>query len=127
DVMAPVLELPRRISGLLVADGGIEVQHVVDLGAGPGSYLKFMLETFPSARGTWLDASDAMLEMAKAALADVAARVTFVVMDVEQLDAAAIQPADVVVSSRALHHFTPESLGRIYRAIATMLKPGGFV
>jgi SAM-dependent methyltransferase len=127
DVMAPVLELPRQISAALVADTGIEVGHVADLGSGPGSYLGYMLEMFPEARGTWVDASPAMLEMARTELAGVAHRITFVVAELEKLDSAAIEPADVIVSSRALHHLTPASLAAAYRGIATILEPGGLV
>ena len=127
DVMAPVLELPRRISAALIVDAGIDVSHVVDLGAGPGSYLKLMLESFPEARGTWVDVSEAMLELAQAELGAFADRVEFRVADLEQLDREPFQPAEVVVSSRALHHFSPESLGRIYGAIAAFVAPGGFV
>jgi trans-aconitate methyltransferase len=127
DVMAPVLELPRQISAALVADTGIEVRHVVDLGSGPGSYLAYMLGMFPEARGTWVDGSAAMLEMARSELAPVAERITFVVAELEELDAAAIEPADVVVSSRALHHLSPGSLAVVYRSIAAILRPGGLV
>jgi trans-aconitate methyltransferase len=127
DVMAPVLELPRQISAALVADTGIAVRHIVDLGSGPGSYLGYMLEMFPEARGTWVDVSPAMLEMARSELSAVADRITFVVAELEELDAAEIEPAEVVVSSRALHHLSPASLAAAYRVIATILTPGGLV
>lgn len=127
DVMAPVLELPRQISAALVTDAGIEVGHIVDLGSGPGSYLGSMLETFPEAKGTWVDGSAAMLEMAQTALVRFAHRVTFVIAGLEELDPAAFPAADVIVSSRALHHLSPSSLADAYRAIAASLTPGGFV
>ena len=127
DVMAPLLETPRQISAALVADAGLEVGHVVDLGSGPGAYLGYMLETFPGARGTWVDGSPAMLEMAKPALAPFGERVTFVVDQLEELDPRAFAPADVVVSSRALHHLSHASLAEVYRALAAALTPGGFV
>jgi SAM-dependent methyltransferase len=127
DVAARLLDLPRRLSAALVQDAGIAVEHVLDLGAGPGSYLQFMLETFPEARGTWVDSSEAMLELAETELADLADRITFVVQDVERLEEAAIEPADLVVSSRALHHFSWDSLEHVYEVIAGLTKPGGFV
>jgi hypothetical protein len=52
--------------------------------------------------------------------------VSFVVHDVEELDAADIAPAQVVTSSRALHHFAPESLARVYRSVFDVVTPGGF-
>src|SRR5690242_17768461 len=91
DVMAPVLELPRRLSMALVWDAGVDVGHVLDLGAGPGAYLEHMLDIFPAARGTWMDGSDAMREVAKQQLARFGDRVSYVLMDVEQLDPAAFE------------------------------------
>src|SRR3954452_11500238 len=104
DVLARVLELPRRISTSLVLDAGTRVEHVVDLGSGEGPYLADLLRTFEAARGTWLDSSEPMLERAREARPYLGARVRFVVPPAEDLDAAGIEPADVIVSSRALHH-----------------------
>ena len=53
DVIANLLELPRRLSTAIVADAGVEVGHVIDLGSGPGTYLEHFLQAFPDARGTW--------------------------------------------------------------------------
>ena len=39
DVISNMLELPRQLSAAIVGDSGIEVEHVVDLGSGPGAYL----------------------------------------------------------------------------------------
>jgi len=127
DVIAKLLELPRRISVAIVEDAGIEVDHVVDLGAGTGTYLELFLSAFPKARGTWVDSSEAMLELAREQLAPLGDRISYVIHDVEDLATAAIEPAQVVTSSRALHHFLPESLARVYRAIYDLVTPGGFV
>jgi SAM-dependent methyltransferase len=127
DVIAQLLELPRRMSVAIVEDAGIDVEHVVDLGSGTGTYLELFLEAFPGARGTWVDSSEAMRDLARVQLAPLGDRVSFVVHDVEELASAAIEPAQVVSSSRALHHFSPESLARVYRAIHDLVTPGGFV
>src|SRR5215208_3058277 len=108
DVIADMLDLPRRISVALVDDAGLDVTHVVDVGSGPGAYLEAFLQAFPRARGTWVDVSDGMRELAEKQLAPYADRITYVVGDAEQLETLAIDPAQVVVSSRALHHFSPE-------------------
>ena len=102
------------------------MEHVVDLGAGPGAYLEVFLRAFPHARGTWIDVSDAMLELGREHLAEFGDRVTYVVADVERLADVEVEPAQVVISSRALHHFSPESLQEVYRAAAAILTPGGF-
>jgi tRNA (cmo5U34)-methyltransferase len=127
DVIANMLELPRRISAAIVVDAGIEVEHVVDLGAGPGVYLELFLESFPAARGTWVDSSEAMLELGRKRLdARFGDRVEYVVHDVERLEDAEVAPAQVVLSSRALHHFSPESLAHVYATVYDIVTPGGF-
>lgn len=127
DVIENLLELPRRISSAIVADAGIAVGHVIDIGSGPGVYLDRFLSDFPDARGTWTDSSEAMLELARDRLAGFGDRVSYELVDAEKLAEAALEPADVVVSSRVLHHFSHESLAEVYRAIHALLVPGGFL
>jgi SAM-dependent methyltransferase len=127
DVLAGLLELPRRISTALVADSGIEVRHVVDLGSGQGTYLEHFLRAFPAARATWVDGNPAMLELARERLAGFDDRVDYVMGDVERLDELDLGSAEVVASSRVLHHFSTESLQHVYRAAHDLLVPGGFL
>ena len=127
DVISDMLDLPRRISVATVADAGIAVDHVVDLGSGPGAYLVPFLRAFPAARATWIDVSDAMRELAEPELAEFDGRITYVVADAEHLAEIAVEPAQVVLSSRALHHFSPTSLQAVYRAAYDIVVPGGFV
>jgi ubiquinone/menaquinone biosynthesis C-methylase UbiE len=127
DVIADLLEVPRQISVAIVEDSGIDVQHVVDLGSGPGAYLIPFLRAFPTARATWIDVSDAMRELAETELALWADRVTYVIGDVERLAEIDVDPAQVVISSRALHDLSPESLQGVYRAASDIVTPGGFV
>lgn len=127
DVIADMLDLPRRISVATAADAGIDIAHVVDLGSGPGAFLVPFLRAFPEASATWLDVSDAMRELAEAELREFSGRVSFVVADAERLDEVEVGPAQVVLSSRAFHHFSPESLQRLYRAVFDILEPGGLV
>jgi len=126
DVVGRLLETPRRLSLALLRDAGAEVRHVVDLGSGEGPYLAEVLRAFDGARGTWLDSSEPMLERARTALADLADRVTFVVAAAEDLAGAGIERADVVVSSRALHHLPPPDLARCYREVRGLLNDGGW-
>src|SRR5437763_555660 len=126
DVVARLLETPRQVSIALVRDAGIEVSHVVDLGSGEGPYLADFLRTFEHARGTWFDSSEPMLERAREALAEFGDRVTFVIAPAEQLGAAGVERADVVVSSRALHHLIPDELARAYRDVHELLNPSGW-
>jgi trans-aconitate methyltransferase len=127
DVAADLLVLPRRISLALVEDAGIPVSHVVDLGSGHGPYLRLFLEAFPEARGTWVDSSAPMEEAARQQLAHLGDRVRFVLADVRGLAGAGIEPASVVVSSRALHHLSHDDLAALYRTLFALVEPGGFV
>ncbi len=75
DVVADMLDLPRKISAALVADDGVDVEHVIDLGSGHGPYLALFLRTFPGARGTWVDSSEPMLDLARERLAEFGDRI----------------------------------------------------
>ena len=126
DVIADLLELPRRISAAIVADAEVRVSHVLDLGSGHGAYLELFLRSFPDAKGTWVDSSAAMEELARERLAEFGDRVTFVLGDLQRLDELELRPAQVIVASRVLHHFSPESLAQVYRAVHDLVDPGGF-
>jgi ubiquinone/menaquinone biosynthesis C-methylase UbiE len=123
DVLSDLLALPVRISVALAVDAGLQVQHVVDVGAGPGTYLQAFLSAFPEARGIWIDSSEAMEELARERLDD---RVTYVQADAEKLDEIDLPPAQVVTTSRMLHHFDPEGIRRFYSTVNRVLEPGGF-
>ena len=126
DVVGRMLETPRRISIALARDAGVDVRHVVDLGSGEGPFLAECLRAFEAARGTWHASSEPMLERARQRLAEFGDRVTFVVAAAEELESAGVEPADVVVSSRALHHLIPEELEQTYRAVRRLVRPGGW-
>jgi SAM-dependent methyltransferase len=127
DVVADMLELPRRISVALVADAGIPVRHVVDLGAGPGGYLRHFLAAFPAARATWVDSSEPMRDAAREQLAEFGDRIDYVLADVEDLAGIGLERVDVLMTSRVLHHFSAASIQRLYRAAYELVVPGGFV
>lgn len=127
DVVAGMLELPRRLSLALVQDAALAVDHVVDLGSGHGPYLELFLDAFPAARGTWVDSSPPMEDEARRQLERFGDRVRYVLADVQELDGAGLGRASVVVSSRALHHLSHESLAALYRAVGPLVEPGGWV
>ena len=127
DVIANMLELPRQISLALVQDAGLEPAHVVDLGSGHGPYLELFLDAFPTARGTWVDSSPPTEAEARERLGRFGDRVAYLLTDVQELEPDAIAPASVVVSSRALHHLSHESLAALYRTVGKATEPGGFV
>ena len=125
DLVASLLELPRRLSLALVQDSGASVGHVVDLGSGHGPYLELFLDAFPAARGTWVDFSAPMEEQARERLRRFDGRIRYVLADVQALPA--LDPASVVVSSRALHHLSHAALATLYRDVGSLLEPAGWV
>jgi trans-aconitate methyltransferase len=127
DVIADILEFPRRLTVGIAADAGIEVSHVVDLGAGHGPYLELFLERFPSARGTWIDSSLPMQELARERLDRFGDRVDYAIGDLEHFTGLKFDAADVVVSSRVLHHFSAETLRGLYGYLFEQITPGGLV
>lgn len=126
DVLADMLDFPRRLSIALVADAGVQPTRVVDLGSGPGTYLQVFLEAFPHARGTWIDTSNAMLEVAKERLSSFAERVDFVVSDAETLTPRDVGSSEVFLTSRTVHHFSQQAIRDFYRLTASSLTEGGF-
>lgn len=127
DALADLTLLPRRIAAALIADAGIRVERVVDLGAGEGSFLRELLETFPEAHGTWVDASEPMRERAASVLEPFTGRVDFATVDLRDPALLPLADADVIVSARAIHHFDPGTIRGIYAAAFDGLRPGGFL
>jgi trans-aconitate methyltransferase len=128
DGMADMLELPRHLTAALVAHDRPETRLVIDVGSGPGAYLEAFLEELPESAGIWLDASEAMLEQARKQLARFGDRVDFRLGDMANLDAAKLPTgADVLISSRALHHLDRVALVGFYRQASVHLAPGGWV
>ena len=126
DAIADLLELPRRISASLVGTSGVEVRHLVDLGSGPGTYLELLLDSFPRARGTWVDSSEPMEPLARERLARFGGRVSYVLGDIEDLAGLRLDAAQVIVSSRAIHHFSHDSIRGLYRQAHELLDEGGW-
>jgi trans-aconitate methyltransferase len=126
DVLADLLALPRKISAALVEASGIEVEHVVDLGSGHGPYLELLLDAFPQASGTWVDSSPPMEPLARESLARFGDRVSYVLGDIEHVQGLGLEPAQVIVSSRAIHHFSHDSIRRLYRAAYEALTDEGW-
>ena len=46
--------------------------------------------------------------------------------DIEDLEGLALEEGDVVLTSRTVHHFGPESTQRLYATVEKLLRPGGF-
>jgi trans-aconitate 2-methyltransferase len=98
-------------------------ETVVDEGCGAGRLTEVLLERLPRGRVVALDASDAMLETARARLARFGERVSFV-----RADAAtwiAPEPADAVFST-ATYHWVKDH-DALFASVARSLRPGGLL
>jgi trans-aconitate methyltransferase len=126
DVLADLLELPRRISAALVEASEVEVEHIVDLGSGHGPYLELLLDTFPQARGTWVDSSPPMEPLARESLAGFGDRVSYVLGDIENVPSLDLDRAQLIVSSRAIHHFSHDSIRGLYGSVFDVLTDEGW-
>jgi SAM-dependent methyltransferase len=126
DGLAGLLDLPWRMASMLVGldrDPGL----IIDVGSGPGTFLKELLTLHPTARGMWVDASPAMEARARTNLAPFADRVSYVVADMNDLTALALDGrADVITNSRVAHHLSNAELGAFYVACHDLLNPGGW-
>lgn len=128
DVLRGMLDFPRHIAATITGMNGGSPQQIVDIASGPGDFLAVFLEQFPAATGIWTDASEAMLDLARARLAPFDGRVEFRLADMTDLAAAHIPAGtDVITTSRAAHHLDPAGLHAFYRQAAGYLSPGGWL
>jgi ubiquinone/menaquinone biosynthesis C-methylase UbiE len=100
----------------------------LDLAAGYGALASLLLEDRPSATAVCVDISEEMLKMGRERTARFGDRIAFVQRSLESPEwLKAVNGAfDVVVSSRALHHFSANQRRRaIYGEVYNLLRPGG--
>jgi ubiquinone/menaquinone biosynthesis C-methylase UbiE len=92
--------------------------RAVDLGTGTGFLAHRFLERFPAATVVAVDGASSMLDLARARLGALAARVEFVVGDFRRLDTLGFDlAADVLLSCFALHHLTAEEKRDVLRGV----------
>ncbi|HEY4027049.1 MAG TPA: class I SAM-dependent methyltransferase [Candidatus Dormibacteraeota bacterium] len=100
---------------------------VVDLGCGPGSLGVRLLDRFSSARVVAVDVDPVLLALGRGAYGG-RDRLTFAsadLRDADWLENLGIDRADAAVSSTALHWLGTGEIRRLYRDLATLLRPGG--
>jgi SAM-dependent methyltransferase len=128
DASQDMLGFPRQIAAAVVAGDNTEPACVIDIASGPGAVLAVFLEQFPSARGIWTDASEAMLGLARERLAPFGDRVDYRIVDMTDLTTGGLPSgADVITTSRAAHHLDRDGLFAFYAQAAARLKPGGWL
>ncbi len=109
----PVLDEIGRRGGL-----------VLDLGCGNGWYLRRLAVHHPGLRGVGLDGIEENVRQAseRARRDGLAERLSFFVGDIYAH--APVEPADLVVMNRALHHVWDQR-ERVFRLLRDALQPGG--
>jgi len=113
----------------LIEARGEDVSRFADLGCGGGILASAILSRYPTATGTLLDFSSAMIKEAESKFHDHRADLRFVVADLSEkgwlrpIESQA--PYDVIVSGYAIHHLTDERKRELYREIFSLLAPGG--
>lgn len=128
DDLGDVLARPRSLAAAVVALDVPAPRTVVDLGSGPGTFLKLFLDRFPAAQGVWSDVSEPMREEAATNLARFGDRVTYRLGNLTDLEGTGIpRGVDVILTSRALHHLDLTRLTAFYRDAAARLAPGGWL
>ncbi|MCU0536962.1 MAG: class I SAM-dependent methyltransferase [Hydrococcus sp. Prado102] len=105
------------------------VEKFLDLGCGNGILGKSIFQQYPTAKGFFIDISEAMLQAAKNNLASEQEKSRFLLQDFgkkEWVDSV-IQgsPFDLIVSGFAIHHLPDKRKKELYKEIYQLLKPGG--
>lgn len=102
--------------------------RILDVGAGYGALAAAVLRERPHATAVCVDASEAMLKLGPEKNPDLKHRMSFVQGSLETPEwLAAIEGTfDVVISSRALHHFTENQRRRfIFKELYPLVNSGG--
>jgi trans-aconitate 2-methyltransferase len=101
----------------------------LDLGTGTGFFTWKFLERFPEARVISVDGSNSMVELARARLAALAARVDFRIGDFRRLQDILPEKerGEAVFSSYALHHLNRGEKVKVIRQALCFLKREGWL
>jgi tRNA (cmo5U34)-methyltransferase len=111
----------ERLQDETAAATGTGARRILELGTGTGETALRVLARHPRATLVGLDASDLMLEGARAALP--ADRIDLRLGRLE--DPLPNGPFDVVVSALAIHHLDGPAKADLFARVAALLAPGG--
>lgn len=123
----PRLELFGLILAKL-AEPGLPVPHIVELGIGPGYMARHILERTEAISYEGVDFSDAMFGIARKTIGDLMGRVTLTsadLLDPDWTERLATQPG-AIISTWALHDLGSEqAIANVYAACHGALPDGG--
>ena len=103
--------------------------RVADVGCGPGTLGQRLLAEFPDLSMICSDGSADMLNLARERLKAYGDRASYIQSDFGQVGWTGAFPSglDGVVSARAIHNLRKlKPIGRVYKDIFDVLRPGGF-
>lgn len=97
---------------------GLDAQRILELGTGTGETARRVLAVYPGARLVGIDASEAMLAVARADLgAD---------LRVQRLEDQLLEgPFELVVSALAIHHLDADEKRDLFQRVRREIAPGG--
>jgi SAM-dependent methyltransferase len=112
-----------------VADGN--PSRILDLGCGPGSLARRLLDRFPATTVVALDNDPVLMLLGRRAYADGDGRLTWVQADLRSPDwpraVAELGRFDAVVSTTALHWLERDALRAAYAGAVSVLEPDGVI
>jgi SAM-dependent methyltransferase len=99
-----------------------------DLGIGTGYFTLRFLGQYPRAKVVAIDGAEAMIELARQRLGELAGRVRFCIGDFRELESLTPEKTrfDVIYSSYALHHLNRQDKVSVIRQALKRLKPHGW-
>lgn len=99
----------------------------LDLGCGPGTLARRILDAHPQARVIAVDADPVLLGIGRSVLGDYGGRLTWVDADLRDPGWLQDLPAvvDAAMSTTALHWLDPGQLFALYGQLAGLIRPGG--
>jgi SAM-dependent methyltransferase len=99
-----------------------------DLGCGPGSLARRLLERFPGARCLAVDLDPVLLTMGQRVHGTIGGRLTWIDADLRDPgwpSGLAVSHVDAVLSTTALHWLPSDALARLYRQLGGLVREGG--
>jgi tRNA (cmo5U34)-methyltransferase len=99
----------------------------LELGCGTGYFTEVFFEVFPNIRGTLIDGSKEMLEMAKSRFVGNSANLEYKQYRFEDIDWKTVSPQyDIIISPLAIHHLVDDEKWKLFQSIYDRLTPGGW-
>jgi tRNA (cmo5U34)-methyltransferase len=97
--------------------------HVLDLGAGTGSFSQHVFNSYPNAEFVLMDVADKMLGVARERFRNQGSRFRFEVSDYRTIQGKG--DYDLVISSLSIHHLLDAEKSSLFKSVFQLLKPAG--